>query len=648
MKNFIDEGRALHAGKYRPDIDGIRAIAVLSVVINHAFPNVLSGGFVGVDIFFVISGYLISQILLRNFEEDKFSLLTFYERRIRRIFPALVLVLYFVILFGWLCLFRPEFLALGRHVVASTLFSENFLLWSESGYFDTDSKLKPTLHLWSLAIEEQFYIFWPILMYAAFRLRINFLVVISILAFGSFAINLRDIHAGTAAAYYSPLGRSWELMIGSALAYLNSGNLSLTNAQRNICSLVGAILIGSSLLLVGPESAFPGFWALLPTLGTALLLVSGETAWVNRKILSTSPMVWCGLISYPLYLWHWPFLSFGYIIFGNLSVAKSTLCVIAAFIAAFLTYFLLERPIRRTGTIPQIPKYLAGAMLVMLASGALVATHVLQPRLKSFEAPTANEWDFLENVRRVAGGQDSHFFPLHPDRPDQVLFIGDSHLMQYASRIEKVIDENPSKPGALFAVLPGCLPIEGWSPRQPDMCGPLKDKAYRMAEEGGYKTVVIGAAWDIYFSETGQFAKDGDKWISAVSEEGRKLALSNLRDRISKLVERGIDVVLVLDNPYSEELSPTGPQLRLSFSMKNFQPNGTVSMKPQLLALHDELSAWAYATGARIIDPKDTLCDVSICKVTTGSGQPLYRNRDHFNPDWALNHATFIDPALGP
>ena len=261
MLNFFRTGSSLHREKYRPDIDGIRAIAIISVVVCHAFPELLPGGFVGVDIFFVISGYLISLILIRDFNSNSFSILHFYNRRIRRIFPALIVVLIFTVLFGWFCLFRPEFFVLGQHVIASTLFSENFLLWNESGYFDVSSELKPTLHLWSLAIEEQFYIIWPFLMYFAHRKHINYALMFLFFAGLSFAINIHDINNDPIAAYYSPLGRFWELMMGSFLAYIQTNRPALLAEYKNVQSILGIFLILLSLLFIRADSRFPGFWA---------------------------------------------------------------------------------------------------------------------------------------------------------------------------------------------------------------------------------------------------------------------------------------------------------------------------------------------------------------------------------------------------
>ncbi len=202
--------------EYRPDIDGLRAIAVILVIGYHAFPNLVKGGFIGVDIFFVISGYLISTILFTNLWNNKFSLSDFYFRRIRRIFPALIVVMGACLAFGWFALLAGEYKQLGKHIAGGAGFVSNFLLWNESGYFDNTGDTKPLLHLWSLGIEEQFYILWPILLLLASQRGVNFLVIASTVAGISFSLNL--ISQDGVAGFYSPQTRFWELLVGSALA----------------------------------------------------------------------------------------------------------------------------------------------------------------------------------------------------------------------------------------------------------------------------------------------------------------------------------------------------------------------------------------------------------------------------------------------
>lgn len=337
---------------YRPDIDGLRAVAILSVVVFHAFPSVLSGGFVGVDIFFVISGFLISSILFKNLAQGSFSFADFYSRRVRRIFPALILVLAASFAIGWFILLPDEYMQLGKHMAAGAGFVQNFVLWKESGYFDIDSQLKPLLHLWSLSIEEQFYLLYPLLLWAAWRLRFNVLAIVGLLCLVSFGLNVAWVGQNAVAAFYAPVTRFWELMAGAVLAYLTvlkpeSVVLQRAAAVKDILSFSGLLLILSAVIGLDKSSQFPGWWALGPVLGACLLILAGPAAWVNRKILANKLAVFVGLISYPLYLWHWPLLSFAQILTGKAaSVGVRIVIVAVSLMLAWLTYRFIETPIR--------------------------------------------------------------------------------------------------------------------------------------------------------------------------------------------------------------------------------------------------------------------------------------------------------------
>jgi peptidoglycan/LPS O-acetylase OafA/YrhL len=219
-KKTIPQSWHLTHPKYRPDIDGLRAIAVLSVVIFHAFPKSIKGGFIGVDIFFVISGFLISTIIMGSLERNSFSFIEFYSRRIKRIFPALLLVLIASFVFGWFALLADEYKQLGKHIAGGAGFVSNFVLWKESGYFDNDAETKPLLHLWSLGVEEQFYIVWPLLLWFAWKQRLNLLTVTMVVVAISFSLNVNTVQNDATAAFYSPQTRFWELLAGSILAYI--------------------------------------------------------------------------------------------------------------------------------------------------------------------------------------------------------------------------------------------------------------------------------------------------------------------------------------------------------------------------------------------------------------------------------------------
>lgn len=347
---------------YRADIDGLRAIAVLAVVGFHAFPGLVPGGFVGVDVFFVISGYLISGIIFSALAQDRFSFSDFYARRIRRIFPALVLVLAATYAAGWFLLLADRFAQLGRHVAGGAGFIANYLLWFEAGYFDGASDTKPLLHLWSLGIEEQFYLVWPFVAWAAWKRRFDLLAVTLIVFAGSMYFNLDRIRRDLVGTFYAPQTRFWELMAGAILAHVTSmqpharpmrwlheryHSLTASPAARQAMSASGALLIVVSLAVIDQARHFPGRWALLPVGGAALLIAAGPDAFVNRRLLSLRLVVGVGVISYPLYLWHWPLLSMLRLIEGGTpSVAARALAVAASFALAWLTYAAIEKPIR--------------------------------------------------------------------------------------------------------------------------------------------------------------------------------------------------------------------------------------------------------------------------------------------------------------
>ncbi|MDO9214225.1 MAG: acyltransferase family protein [Methylococcales bacterium] len=361
--------------KYRPDIDGLRAVAVLSVVIFHAFPNLLKGGFIGVDIFFVISGFLISTIILSGLEKDSFSFAEFYSRRIKRIYPALLLVLIASFIFGWFTLLADEYKQLGKHIAGGAGFVSNFVLWTESGYFDNTAETKPLLHLWSLGIEEQFYIVWPLLLWFVWKQRLNQLTIALVILSISFFLNINSVETDATATFYSPQTRFWELLIGSILAYVTLRQPAsrqkvkqkfddfldtyigpIVYAQtpkinggtrRNLQSLLGASFIIISIIIINKQKFFPGWWALLPTIGTVLIISAGMQAWFNRAILSNRLFVWFGLISFPLYLWHWPLLSFSRIIEGGKPTQGIRFAaILISIVLAWLTYKFIEKPIR--------------------------------------------------------------------------------------------------------------------------------------------------------------------------------------------------------------------------------------------------------------------------------------------------------------
>ncbi len=358
---------------YRPDVDGLRAIAVIAVVVFHAFPKHLSGGFAGVDVFFVISGFLITGIIHKGLNRGDFEFSDFWARRIRRIFPALLTVTIATLIAGWWYLLPAEFESLKTHIKYGLAFAANFKLNSEVGYFDLAAELKPLLHLWSLAIEEQFYLFWPVLLWVCFRRRLNLFVVSLLLAILSYQ-SRKYFGTTKSQSFYFPWTRFWELQAGALLALWNAeyasrflevlkrfekltGPLALSTRTskegqttgtffKNVASITGISLILWSYCSFTKATPFPSRFTLFPVLGAVLIIAAGKDAWFNKNLLSLSPMRFIGNISFPLYLWHWPILSIIRITKGEPSFELAVIAVAMSFTLSILTYYFVEQKLR--------------------------------------------------------------------------------------------------------------------------------------------------------------------------------------------------------------------------------------------------------------------------------------------------------------
>ena len=367
---------ALKQLKYRADIDGLRAIAIIPVVLYHAGIQAFGGGFVGVDIFFVISGYLITAVIASDIRAGRFSLARFYERRIRRIFPALFTVVAASCVAAYFVFMPLDFKRFGASVSAMTLFASNLLFWRQSGYFDAAADLKPLLHTWSLAVEEQFYLLFPIILLLISGLRQNRRrTVIILLAVVSFVCSVWQVAADPTAAFYLPLARAWELLVGSVLA------LSIVPAIRRrywneAAGILGIGLIAWSVLRFSAETPFPGINALLPCAGAALIIHSGtsQVTLVSRA-LSTQVAVLIGLISYSLYLWHWPVIVFAkYVSPEELSTTTVAAVLAVATLVALLSWRFVESPFRGAGAVCGRGMLFAGAAAAMVISISIGAS----------------------------------------------------------------------------------------------------------------------------------------------------------------------------------------------------------------------------------------------------------------------------------
>jgi peptidoglycan/LPS O-acetylase OafA/YrhL len=340
---------------YRQEIDGLRALAVLPVILFHAGFETFSGGFVGVDVFFVISGYLITTVILAELEQGKFSIVNFYERRARRILPALFLVIFVCIPFAWLWLLPSDMKDFSQSLVAVSVFASNILFWHQSGYFDTEAELKPLLHTWSLAVEEQFYLLFPLFLMLFWKLGKRWvLVMLGLTFFASFSVSEWAAYAKPSAAFYLFLTRGWELLIGALAAfYLSKANgRAFDKVASEFGGYLGVVLILTAVFVYTKATPFPGFYALVPTLGTVLIILFATQKTTVGKFVGNKVFVGLGLISYSAYLWHQPLFAFAryksfsqpsYIVFLSLSVF--------ALILAYFSWKFIEVPFRKNGAI---------------------------------------------------------------------------------------------------------------------------------------------------------------------------------------------------------------------------------------------------------------------------------------------------------
>lgn len=546
--NFSEASNLDHP-QYRADIDGLRAIAVLSVVGFHAFPFWFKGGFIGVDIFFVISGFLISTIIIGSLERNSFSFVEFYSRRIKRIFPALLLVLIACFGFGWFVLLADEYEQLGKHIAAGAGFASNFVLWSESGYFDNAAETKPLLHLWSLSIEEQFYIVWPLLLWAAWKKRFNLLTIILLVAFVSFVLNIMGILKDAVAAFYSPQTRFWELLAGSTLAwvslYMQSALSKLKHKLdnwlgvivyahaletigkklRNVQSLFGGLLIAIAVFVITKEKSFPGWWALLPTLGAVLIISAGAHAWLNRTLFSNRILVWFGLISYPLYLWHWPLLSFARVAESETPSREIRIAAVGiSILFAWLTYRLVEKPIR-LGPHRKIKTAILVTLIMVVGYVGLNCWQheglkfrqaaqfrfSMDPTINAYATLIGADSNYISNMKndRQAAirapychlnkeGQTFSEYKLGLDKcltlqdnKKNILVLGDSHAADLYVALTYAFS---SEINFLQATGAGCFPDANF--RKNGRCGELIDFAIGFVKNHKVDSVVLAGRWE--------------------------------------------------------------------------------------------------------------------------------------------------------
>jgi len=659
------------AHQYRPDVDGLRALAVLAVVAFHAAPLVLPGGFLGVDVFFVISGFLISGLVLDYLRAGKFTMSGFYLRRARRILPALLLMLFVSSLLAMAILLPDELEDFAKLMIASVTFVPNLALFNETGYFDVGAHMKPLLHMWSLGVEEQFYFVWPFfLMLMARRDRPALtLGLIGALAVLSFLAHLFIFRDSPEASFYLPFTRFWELMIGAALAAVPAGSRPFGESPKihAAVSAIGVLLMVGALVIADERpSAFVG---IAPTLGAAMFIAAGPQALPNRTAFSWRPVVYVGLISYPLYLWHWPLLSMLRIVdIEDRAVYRTMriLMVVLAVVLAVLTYHLVERPVRRRNDLKRIGAYLGLFLVAVGAWGVvIIAGDGFPGRTTLKENPLA--WPAeMRNDRRCMDAQGyAHELREETlcvrndyDRTPSVVIMGDSHANALSAGVFAAYPHD----SVLSIGASACLYLrrtDFWhsgAPGKRGTCPGLIDTAWR-AITPDTRLVILAARNTMYvesaadaadmfdFPGTGYFSSQDFPGAGKVETFERSLS----RD-LKQLLEGDRKVVLVLQVPELNFLPERclharpferwvrAPEVRCTVSR---------SRTEKRQAGYREAVARVAKTlndpDLHVVDPMDVLCDAKECHAMI-DGVLMYRDDDHLS----INGSKYVWERIRP
>ena len=647
---------------YRGDIDGLRALAVLAVIGFHVSPQFVPGGFVGVDVFFVISGFLISGLLFAEFRErDAFDAFEFYARRIRRILPALILVLVACWGLGWLVLVQSEFEQLQLHIAGASVFIPNFVLWSEAGYFDRPSEFKPLLHLWSLGIEEQFYLLWPPLAYFWWKRRLNLLSLAILIVAASFALNVVFVGSYGTATFYLPHSRIWELLVGAVLAYAHALHrepidavirrftvASEAHADRrlvaNALAWTGLCLVGAAVVGLAKAIEYPGWWVLAPTIGTALLIVAGRDAFLNRAILARRGLVFIGLISYPWYLWHWPLLAFVRITeSGRPSFGLSAGAVVLSFLAAWMTFVIVERPVRRTVSV-RTPVRVVAIAVLLLAIGAGSFAMARSSAMTSRTPQFATEVDSFFPSPRF-DPQCNRSFPTNGEYCQQyaaapkvtTALIGDSHAEHYLHGVGARLV--PRGENVVHLGQSGCPPlfgIERITPYTPDRCEANASILEHVGGNTDLTRVLLAFRGAADVTERG-FAPFDNPEIRIRLRGSSVGAADAVRRSLSSTVEyflaRGKTVWLLLHVPELDFVVDECAGRPFSFEHQVRSPCGVskarvLERQAPYRAIVEDVRRQLPALN--IFDPLPSLCDEQWCFAVRG-GQLLYMDHHHLS-----------------
>lgn len=643
--------------KYRREVDGLRALAVVPVILFHAGFAPFSGGFVGVDVFFVISGYLITSIIQADLEEGSFSIAKFYERRARRILPALFVVMAVSMPFAWMWLHPDDLRSFWRSVASVSAFASNILFWRESGYFNTAAELKPLLHTWSLAVEEQFYLLFPLFLLLAWRAgRKTVMVAIAIAALLSVSIAHLLVVEKPEAAFFLLPTRAWELAIGALLALSERtfGKQAIPPFANQILSCIGVAMIGGAVFLFSEATPFPSAYALVPTIGTTLVIAFARPETFVGRVLGSAPFVGIGLISYSAYLWHQPIFAFArHRSLSPLDPSALGLLAMLALLLGYVSWKFVEKPFREPGRISrahvaQVAVLGSAFFLLVGFAGQRMAVHL--PR-GEHASDSVDQSDIRSACSRSTSAQvrapnGCSLGEVGKGENAKIAVFGDSHsvaLLPAFDALGKATGQQIVHMG-----LEGCAPLLGadviWGNHPSGACARMARQQFEYAKQNRIAKVFLVARWSLY-TEADQGAKK--KWrFFLVSGERSERTEENSRAVFAESLlytvrqYSAINAQVYLIDQVPEQLVDAG---RLSYKIAKFSvpPAGFSAIIDGLSVPHAahlerqrfnrEVMSTARSQGLAMSINLDSLfCWDGLCRLNSGT-EWLYLDRDHIN-----------------
>jgi len=644
--------------EYRGEIDGLRALALIPVILFHAGFKIFSGGFVGVDVFFVISGYLITTIILAELEQGNFAIVDFYERRARRILPALFLVMLVCIPFAWFWLLPSDLKDFSQSLVAVSVFVSNIFFWRESGYFDTAAELKPLLHTWSLAAEEQYYVLFPLFLMLFWKLGKRWtLLTLGLVFIASLALAQWGAYAKPVPAFFLLPTRGWELLLGAFAAFYSSkaNRKEFGKGLSEVVGWLGVALIMYSVFAFSKATPFPGFYALVPTLGTVLVILFATQQTSVGKFVGNKAFIGIGLISYSAYLWHQPLFAFARIYtFSQVSIELTTLLILLSFFLAFLSFRYVETFFRSKSKVSRQSIFyfsILGA-LIFFTVGLIGSVKNGFPGNNASINEAIGDWGHPGKLIKT---NIDGYYKLHTSKPIDVLFFGDSHAEQFAP-LSSEMEALGLNVGFLSGG--GCPPVPNLMDDLHPGCFNLFDRLEKvLSTETNLSKIVIVGCFNCYFIEQSistpnpgdnhnYYYLSGEEKLFFRKGRGQTEAILSLNVFLKDLSDK-YKLIFIGDNPSSENFNPTVILSYIkrgdSYYFKTRYPlfiNGEFKVSKGELMLDDKLRD-ATPINATYLSMIDLVCPSGSCKALDYNGTPLYKDGNHMRPN-------YVKDVIGP